>query len=62
MKVVNLVGVLCLSLAGCAVQRSANSGYCSSGVRYSDQGQRDMMRDKSIRQTAYELGLSLIHI
>ncbi|MGE5085399.1 MAG: hypothetical protein ACM3MG_03805 [Bacillota bacterium] len=57
MKVLNFVGVICLSLVGCAnFQRSANSGYSSSGVLYSDQGQRDLMRDKSIRQTAYELG------
>ncbi|QDK36795.1 hypothetical protein [Bdellovibrio sp. NC01] len=44
-------------LAGCAgFQRSANSGYGSDGVQYSDSRDRSSSRDKAVRQTAYELG------
>lgn len=44
-------------LAGCAgFQRSTSSGYGSDGVQYSDNRDRGSSRDKSVRQTAYEMG------
>ncbi|MBO9667337.1 MAG: hypothetical protein J7501_11055 [Bdellovibrio sp.] len=57
MKVLLLVGALGLSLTGCApFQRSSQSGYASPTTRYNDQDSREMVRDRTVRQTAYELG------
>lgn len=57
MKVMKFLVLVPLLATGCAnLQRSSNSGYGSSGVSYSDKTDRDPVRDKSVRQTAYELG------
>ncbi|WP_413575668.1 hypothetical protein ACLVWU_15065 [Bdellovibrio sp. HCB290] len=54
MRVLLAVSVLGLSLSACSnLQRSASSGYGSSDY---SQDSRDIMRDRSARQTAYELG------
>ncbi|WP_413558466.1 hypothetical protein [Bdellovibrio sp. HCB209] len=55
MRVLFAVSVLGLSLSACTnMQRSAGSGYASP--EYSNNDSRDMIRDRSVRQTAYELG------
>lgn len=58
MKVLKFLVLVPLLATGCAnLQRSSNSGYSPSGVTYSDRSEpRDAARDKSVRQTAYELG------
>ncbi|WP_413292844.1 hypothetical protein ACLSU7_15655 [Bdellovibrio sp. HCB185ZH] len=56
MRVLFVVSVLGLSLSACTgFQRSANSGYGSSSD-YTSRDSRDVIRDRSVRQTAYELG------
>ncbi|MDG0816780.1 hypothetical protein [Bdellovibrio svalbardensis] len=57
MKVMKFLVLVPFLTAGCAnLQRSSSSGYGSSGVSYNDRSDRDAARDKSVRQTAYELG------
>lgn len=53
-KLVVLAPFLLMS-ACTSLQRSSGSGY-GSDIAYSDQAQRDVIRDKSVRQTAYEMG------
>lgn len=55
MRVMLVASVLGLSLSACTnMQRSSGSGYASP--EYSNSDSRDLVRDRSVRQTAYELG------
>ncbi|UYL09005.1 hypothetical protein B9G69_000255 [Bdellovibrio sp. SKB1291214] len=55
MRVLLVASVLGLSLSACTnMQRSAGSGYASP--EFANRDSRDLVRDRSVRQTAYELG------